>query len=168
MRRLACLVTLLCALTLSAYGQATTVYLLRHAEKTEATMIRDVPLSEAGLARADAVARLLASAKVTAIHSTQYQRTQQTAAPLAAAYGLGVQPYDPSALDAFAEALRTSAGIHVVVGHSNTTPYLAAALGGAEVPPIPEDEYDRLYHIVLLDGEPVQTTLLRIPAGQPK
>lgn len=167
MRRLACLVTLFCALTLSAYGQTATIYLLRHAEKTEATMTRDVPLSEAGLARANAVATLLASAGVTSIYSTAYQRTQQTAAPLAAAYGLRVQPYDPSALDDFAEVLRTAEGVHVVVGHSNTTPYLAAALGGAEVPPIPEAEYDRLYQIVLRDGEAVQTTLLRIPAGQP-
>jgi len=165
MRCLACLVTLLCATALSTFGQTTTVYLLRHAEKTEATMTRDVPLSEAGHARADAVAKLLASAGVTAIHSTAYQRTQQTAAPLAAAYGLDVKPYDPGTLGDFAETLRTAAGVHVVVGHSNTTPYLAEALGAGEAPPIPEDEYDRLYHIVLRDGQAIQTTVLRIPAG---
>ena len=165
MPRLLCFAVLTCAFALSAYGQTTTVYLLRHAEKTEATMTRDVPLSEAGHARAEAVARLLASAGITSIHSTPYQRTQQTAAPLAEAYGLDVQTYDPRTLADFAASLSTTPGIHVVVGHSNTTPYLATVLGGVEVPPIAEDEYDRLYQIILVDGEPVQTTLLRLPSN---
>ncbi|GAB5518953.1 MAG: hypothetical protein RhofKO_12040 [Rhodothermales bacterium] len=165
MPRLLCLAVLCCAFALSAYGQTTTVYLLRHAEKSESTMTRDVPLSNAGHARADAAARLLASADITTVYSTLYQRTQQTATPIAETHGLAVQDYDPRTLADFATTLSTTPGIHVVVGHSNTTPYLATVLGGVEVPPIAEDEYDRLYQIILVDGEPVQTTLLRLPAN---
>jgi hypothetical protein len=50
------------------------------------------------------------------------------------------------------------------VGHSNTTPALVDALGGASVSPVEEDEYDRLYVVVLGPGETVTSSLLRFGA----
>ena len=64
-----------------------TVLLVRHAEKA-AGGSDDPPLSPAGEARARVLAHVAGSAGVSAIYHTQYKRTQQTVAPLAAKLGL--------------------------------------------------------------------------------
>lgn len=135
------------------------VYLVRHAEKVDDS--RDPDLSEAGHARAGTLAHVLADAGVTHVHSTDYIRTRDTAAPAAAALGIDVSLYDPRDLDAFAATLAATPGRHLVVGHSNTTPALVSALGGDAGDAIDEaGEYDRLYVVVLGGGEP-RTLLLR-------
>ena len=66
---------------------ATTVIVVRHAEK--ATGQGDDPhLSEAGEARARALARALENAGVTSVITTQFVRTAETAAPTARAAGV--------------------------------------------------------------------------------
>lgn len=52
------------------------------------------PLTEAGRAQAEALARDLADVPVTAVHASVAVRAQQTAAPVAAAHGLEVQVVD--------------------------------------------------------------------------
>jgi hypothetical protein len=84
--------------------------------------------------------------------------------PLADALGIQPAVYDASDLDAFTAVLRSSPGRHLVVGHSNTTPGVAEALGGDPGSPIEPLEYDRLY-LVIPDGETVNTILLRF--GEP-
>jgi broad specificity phosphatase PhoE len=150
---------------------ASVVWLVRHAERTDDGMEHqpDPDLSAAGHARAEALARLLADAGITAVHSTPYARTRQTAAPLAEALGLTVEEYDPAdaqAMEAFVESLR-SPGHRVVVGHSNTTPALVAALGGDPVSPIATLEYDRIYVVTIGPDGTVSSSLLRFgePAG---
>lgn len=128
------------------------IFLVRHAEKQTG----DNPsLTNAGRARAEILAARLAEQNLTHIHSTNYARTLQTAAPTAARTGLAVQRYDPSDLDAFARKLKNTSGNHLVVGHSNTTPDLTTALGGDPVSPIDDvGEYDRIYTVSIgADGE---------------
>jgi len=127
----------------SVTAEAHEVFLVRHAEKQTG----DNPsLTEAGHARAETLAQRLADTGLTHIHSTNYNRTLETAAPIAGLTGLPVVLYDPTDLDAFAEQLLAMPGVHLVVGHSNTTPALASALGGDPGTPIDEaSEYDRLY-----------------------
>ena len=48
----------------------------------------------------------------------------------------------------------------MVLGHSNTTPQLAEALGGDPSTPIEEMEYDRLY-VLTLTSTGTSTVLLR-------
>lgn len=140
---------------------AGTAYLVRHAEKVtsgEAMIIadpRNPPLTEAGAARAELLSGILAGEGVTAIWSTNYQRTLDTAAPLAERLGLKVQIYDPNDLMGFAELLRADPSQTVlIVGHSNTTPDMSAALGGEPGTPIYEaSEHDRLYVVNLDTGE---------------
>lgn len=134
------------------------VYLVRHAEKQDDS--RDPPLSDAGRRRAAELARLLADAGVTHAWSTDYQRTRTTAEPIAAARGLTVALYDPSDLPGFARQLMATPGRHLVVGHSNTTPTLARALGGNGGNLIGDAEYDRLY-ILTRAGDRVTTVQLR-------
>ena len=94
--------------------------------------------------------------------STDYNRTRQTVTPLAEALGLPVEVYDPRALEAFAERLKTTPGRYVVAGHSNTTPQLVALLGGEPGEPINEDyEFDRLYQVVIGADGSVSSSLLR-------
>jgi phosphohistidine phosphatase SixA len=134
--------------------------LVRHGE-TAPDGTRDPALSEAGRARAERLAALLKDAGVTRILSTNYQRTQATAAPLAAAAGVQVESYDPAAMQALAQTLRVARGVIVVVGHSNTTPDFVGFLGGDPGAPIPDTEYDRFYIVVPSGAAGASTLLLR-------
>lgn len=121
-------------------------YLVRHAEKQ--LDVNDPPLTEEGRIRAQDLAALLQDVDLTAIYSTDYVRTQDTAAPVADAKGLDVISYDPSDLKGFASRLLSEDGYILVSGHSNTTPQLAENLGAAPGTPIVEaTEYNRLYVI---------------------
>src|SRR5688572_14937113 len=66
---------------------ATTVLLVRHAEKA-AQPADDPPLTAEGEARAQALVQVARDAGVTAIVTTQFQRTRLTGAPLAQALGI--------------------------------------------------------------------------------
>jgi len=138
-------------------------FLVRHAEKADQS--EDPPLTEEGHARARALADLLRDAGVETIYSSDFERTRDTAAPLASDLGLEVMLYDPNRLAELAETLLSSPGRALVVGHSNTTPELAGLLGGDPGPPIPEDEYDRLYVLHQRPGSPTSTLLLRLRKG---
>lgn len=139
---------------------STVVFLVRHAEKVDSS--RDPFLSEAGKKRARDLARVLRDAKVENIHSTDFIRTRDTAAPLASVLGLKVESYDPRDLGGFASRLRNSGGRHLVVGHSNTTPALVKLLGGDPVSPIEEKEdYDRLYVVTFGASSEVSSVLMR-------
>lgn len=145
---------------LSASQDATVIFLVRHAEKTDEG--RDPPLSEAGKIRASVLASMLKNAGIDSIYSSDYRRTRDTAAPVAALLGLPVQIYDPRALEKFASELKQSPGRHLVVGHSNTTPQMAELLGGDGGPEIDEaGEYDRLYMLSISADGGVDTVLLR-------
>jgi phosphohistidine phosphatase SixA len=150
--------------TPEAPGEATVVLLARHAEAMYPPPEddpRNPPLSSMGQDRADALARLLADAGITRIHSTDYARTQETAAPTAALLNLPVASYDPTDLPGFAEGLRATPGRHLVLGHSNTTPQLVEALGGDPGAEIDESiEFDRLY-VVTIGADGAVTTVLQ-------
>lgn len=123
-----------------------TYYLLRHAEKADSSA--DPPLSPEGEERARGLVRTLSGVGVTHLHSTDYRRTRQTLGSLAELTGLEVEIYNPRDLTGFAARLREMDGVHVVVGHSNTTPELAELLGGDPGPAMDESEYGRLYVLV--------------------
>ena len=48
----------------------------------------------------------------------------------------------------------------MIVGHSNTVPDLVKLLGGASVPEIADDEFDRLYKVIIGDDGKIATVLL--------
>ncbi len=134
------------------------VFLVRHAEKANTSL--DAPLTPDGIARAHTLATTLRDADITEIHSSDYQRTRDTASPLAKLLSLPVQLYDPRELSPLVAMLTEKGGRHLVVGHSNTTPSLAKLLGGASGSAINEkEEFDRLY-IITIDPKGSTTTVL--------
>lgn len=123
-----------------------TIYVVRHAEKAVAES--DPPLSETGQKRALVLAQMLQKANLKAIYSTPYQRTQQTAQPLAEKLGLAVQDYRPAQAEELIVQLKNAAQNALIVGHSNTVPALVRALGG-ESENLTEQDYGDLFQITL-------------------
>lgn len=133
---------------------STVVVLVRHAEKAPVEG-NDPPLSEAGEVRARALAQTLAGMRFDAVIATERQRTQATARPLAQAQGLTPEIVGLGAahVDSVVAAVRRHAGRTVlVVGHSNTVPRIAHALGGPQLRDFCEPEYAHLFVMVLKDG----------------
>lgn len=129
----------------------TTLIFVRHAEKATAPAA-DPPLTEAGQARAEELARQLVDADVVAgidaVYATPFRRTVDTARPVADALDLEVNLYDPDDNEAVLKKILDShkGKIVLVVGHSDTLPTLIADLGASKlVPEIAEFEYDNLY-----------------------
>ena len=143
----------LCCLFLSLLvglsNAQTTIFIVRHAEKADAT--KDTDLSEAGRARAEALANILRDASITAIYTTEFKRTQETAAPLAKAIGINPTNLAAKDIDALVTKLRDSHGNALVVGHGNTIPDLIKALGITEPINIAENDYDNLFVVVLAE-----------------
>ena len=137
-------------------------FIVRHAERADAGMAApagaDPQLSAAGQERAAALARMLADARITAIFTTQYQRTQQTAAPLAKALKLEPQRIDSTDGATLAAKLKAATGNVLVVAHSNTIPEILKALGVSESVTVAEHEFDRLF-VVVRGERPVMLAL---------
>lgn len=136
-------------LFLGSASAQTTIFIVRHAEKADAS--KDTDLSKAGRGRAQALARTLRDANITAIYVTEFKRTQQTAAPLAGA--LGIHPVRLAAKDTatLTAKLRAARGNVLVVGHGNTIPSLSKALGISKQLKIPENDYDELFIVILAE-----------------
>ena len=138
-----------------------TVFLIRHAEREQEPK-QDPPLSKGGIARSQALARLLNSAGIKAILTSQYTRTKQTGEPLATKLGLTVTPFtlktNPSNPRQIAEAstaevtnkiLEHSGQSVLVIGHSNSIPDVIKMLGGDTVPTIDESKFDDLFIVTV-------------------
>ncbi len=136
------------------------VILTRHAERADgaATMgSSDPKLSVAGSARAEKLLAMLGDANIAAIFTTEYARTKDTAAPLAAKLRVAPEVVAAAQLNALIEKIKSHPDDTVfVVGHSNTVPMIIKALGGPDVS-IGDNEYDNLFFYV-----PATKTLTRV------
>ncbi|MEO7436954.1 MAG: phosphoglycerate mutase family protein [Candidatus Binatia bacterium] len=126
------------------------ILLVRHAERVAGPATDDAPLTDAGKARAQRLAALLAKADIKSIFVTRFGRTQATAKPVADA--LRLTPIEESDAVQLVAKLRTHADETVlVVGHSDTVPDVIKALGGPSVT-IGDDEFDDLFMLVPATG----------------
>jgi phosphohistidine phosphatase SixA len=128
-----------------------TIYFVRHADKVSEDT--DAPLSDAGRRRAECLANTLADAQIQQIFTSDLQRTQQTAAPLAEKLRLKPMAIPLSKPDDLIAAVRSSKAPNVlVVWHDATLPKIMSALGALEIRPIAHTEYDRFF-ILTLSGD---------------
>ena len=147
---------LILGLALWWWGTAdcTTVVIIRHAEKALGS-VADPPLTEAGEARAELLARMFGDAKspgrIDAIYVSPELRNRLTAAPLAAR--LGVTPVVTSAdpKDLARRVLHEHEGGRVlVIAHVDTVPQIVAALTGNDnVPAMGAAEYGTMYIVTV-------------------
>lgn len=131
-----------------------TFYFIRHAEKDRSDSENiDPELSQKGLGRAMHWAEILDEVPIDAIYSTDYERTQMTAAPMAVKKNLTVQIYDPRLIDIEqfkAENLNKKV---FIVGHSNTTPeFVNKMIGQEKYGQIDDRQNGNLYIVEIVNG----------------
>src|SRR6266478_1674288 len=139
------------------------VVIVRHAEKA-ANGGNDPDLSLAGRARAEALARILKDSGIRAIFTSEFKRTQETAAPTATSTHLTptmVAAKDTAALVARLHHLNGNA---LVVGHGDTIPNIVKALGINRSINIPDADYSELLIVTL--GDKPQLFRLHYPDGE--
>ena len=137
------------------------VVIVRHAEKAT-NGGTDPDLSSAGRARADSLARILKDLGITGIFTSEFKRTQETAAPTATSAHLTptvVAAKDTAALVAKLHQLNGNA---LVVGHGDTIPNLVKALGINVPVTIPDEDYSELFIVTL--GDKPQLFRLHYPS----
>jgi phosphohistidine phosphatase SixA len=131
--------------------ESRTIYLIRHADKVSDDT--DAPLNDAGQVRAKCLANTLRDAQIQQIITSDLQRTQQTAAPLAEILHLKPVAIPIAKPEDVVAAVRSSRARSVlVVWHDQTLPQILRALGAPEITPIAHSEYDRFF-VLTLSGE---------------
>jgi phosphohistidine phosphatase SixA len=127
-----------------------TVVLIRHAD-TDGDPASTTALNATGLARAQALRRILAEAGIGAIFVTATRRSRETAASLADDLGLTPTIFGEDDLVAavpdIADAIRAlpSSSVALVVCHSYTLPQIIAGLDGPPISAIGAAEFDHLF-----------------------
>ena len=163
----AALALVVCTATAVAAQQV--IYVVRHAERADSAPAagqpmtapaNDPPLSAAGKARAARLATMLRSSDIRQILATEFQRTRQTAAPIAKALNLEITTSPSSEPDALVARIREAKGNVLVVGHSNTVPELLQRLGITDPITIADSEYDNLFIVTRpASGAPILARL---------
>lgn len=152
--RILVLALLVCVTAVAGTGNADDqykLYLVRHAEKLPDDG-DDPGLTDAGKQRSAQIAGWLRDKGITDIWSSDYLRSRDTAAPLAAMLGSELKLYDPRDLPALVGDLRVSRHNALIVGHSNTTPDLARLLCTCFVSDMDDSDYDQLI-VVSVSGD---------------
>ena len=119
---------LIAAWLVTSWG-STTIVLVRHAERLPEAS--DPRLSELGQARAERLAGLLAQTGLSDVYVSEARRTQETAAPVAAATAATIRVIEAAEQKRLLRRLkwRHRGDVVLVVGHSNTIPAIADGLG---------------------------------------
>lgn len=132
------------------YNKQTRIYIVRHAEKEAG---KDPILTAAGRNRAGDLMRRLKQEKLQRIYVTEYRRTQQTGDSLRILLHIDTVQYVADTV--CDDLLRKLAAHHdlgrsiLIIGHSNTIPFIIRKLGFDKYPKgnIPDNEFDNLFLI---------------------
>lgn len=148
-----------CSLMILVFSSCShSYYIVRHAEKAaqETNMSSDVPLTEEGRQRAEALKEILKTKKIAFVFSTNTIRTKSTAQPTADYFHLTTEIYGPRPDSAFIALLKSKKKNTLIVGHSNTVDDVVNMLCGEKKVPgdLPDTEYNNLF-IVKYRGKKV-------------
>ncbi len=136
--------------------ETTTYYFIRHAEKNRSDVNDKNPhLIQEGILRAAKWSLVLEHVKFDAVYSTDYNRTKETAQPIAEKNGLEITIYDPRDLNSEEFINNTNGKTVFIVGHSNTTPtFVNAVLGQEKYKSIDDNNNANLYIVTIsVSGE---------------
>ncbi len=139
-----------------AVAQDKLIILVRHAEKAVvAPEESDPDLSAEGRERALRFMKVAMRYRPGAVYSTLYKRTRQTAEPIAAARAKEIQIYDAAKQAELVDRiLKSKTKRFVVVGHSNTVPFLANLFAGKEIfRQLLDTEYGVFYVVRMSNGK---------------
>jgi 2,3-bisphosphoglycerate-dependent phosphoglycerate mutase len=145
----------------SISAQTKTIILVRHAEKADATS-QDPELSAEGKQRAERLVKVAGKYKPGAFYSTNFKRTRDTLAPLAAKRKQTVAIYDArKPAELLDLIIKSKIKRHIVAGHSNSVPGLANFIGKKDVfKNLDESEYGVIWIIRMKSGQIVKTEVL--------
>ncbi len=139
------LLALACIFALPAFAQEAPIYITRHYDTPAGE--RDPDLLPQGKARAEKLAAWFYGRTLKAIYVTDFKRTRQTAAPLAATLGVDVETYDPRDTPAIIARAKLAGGPVLIVGHSNTVPDLVAQLGGKRPVDLRHEDFGDIWEV---------------------
>lgn len=144
-----------------AQDRKVTILLVRHAEKADATS-QDPELSAEGRQRAERLVKAIGRYRPGAFYSTNYKRTRDTLAPLAAKRKKEIKIYDPrKPQDLIGEIMNSKTKRFVVSGHSNTIPGLANLIAKKELfKNLDESEYSVIWLVRMKNGKVTKLELL--------
>lgn len=131
-------------------------FVMRHLNTPEGQ--RDPDLLPEGQAAAQRVPDLIGT-RPAIIYVSNYKRTAQTAAAVAARYRLTPVLYDPADTPGLLARVQAGPRPALIVGHSNTVPDIVAGLGGTRPAPLSHPDFGDVWRI----GADGTTTRLRIP-----
>jgi 2,3-bisphosphoglycerate-dependent phosphoglycerate mutase len=148
-------------LAIAVSAQDKTIVLVRHAEKADATS-QDPELSAEGKQRAERLVKVAGKYKPGAFYTTNFKRTRETLAPLAAKRKKQVETYDPRNQQALVDSIMKSPfKRHIVAGHSNSVPGLANLIAKKDVfKNLDESEYGVIWVIRIKDGKVRKTEVI--------
>lgn len=163
-----CIISVCVIFYFYCWCQVTTVLMVRHAEAA-GTPANDPPLTTLGDTRAQKLVHVAVNAGLDAIYVTNLQRTQQTAAYIAADLGLTPIILNETQI---AELVTAITSDHrgekiLVVGHSHTIPDIFEELNISEPPPITSYDYDNLFVIHLRHWIFYRPRLTHLQYGEP-
>jgi len=147
-----------CATTSAPPPAGPNVYVVRHLHTPAGE--RDPDLLPEGRRVALLLANWFGDDRPAAIYVSDYKRTRQTAAPLAARLGLTPIVYDPGDTPGLIARVRAGPRPALIVGHSNTVPDIVAALGGERPGPLVHEDFGDIWRV----GPDGATQRLRIEA----
>jgi len=155
MRKLLFIFLLFFAGATNGWSQPITVFIVRHAEKDMADgNVKDPRLTPEGLKRSFELSTKLEKEEISAIFSTNYIRTIQTAEPISKRLKKKIQIYDPTIPS---DIVRTVTGKYkgqtvLIVGHSNTILPMIRAFGGSTtITEIKDYDYSYLFKLIIND-----------------
>jgi 2,3-bisphosphoglycerate-dependent phosphoglycerate mutase len=151
---------LVCIFAIDTAAQEKTILLVRHAEKADDS--QDPELSPQGKERAQRLVKTIGKYKPGGFYSTDFKRTRDTLAPLAAKREKKIEIYDPRKPQELIEAIMKSKTKRFVIsGHSNTIPGLANLIAKKEVfKNLNDSEYSVIWLVRLKDGKVTRLELI--------
>ena len=160
----------LCSFVNNIYSQnfesdlSSNYYLIRHAEKNRTIDSDPNPhLSDFGILRSKNWAIVLENVKFDKIYSTNFYRTIETAKPLVDANNLEIIFYTHDEID-YNKFLEDNSGKNILmVGHSNTIPFIANSFIGSQKYDLIDDyNNSNLYIITISPNGNISDKLLNI------